>query len=131
MRRWNTVKTLSGADVKYRKWNEFEIGDIVIGTYESVSLDNYKKNSYKISVLDAQLKDGSGDQYVGKTLALNANGMLDKAMNELEKGTIVQIEYLGKDMMEKGPYAGKEAHKVGVSVVEEDGQMEFPAEDLL
>ena len=116
---FKTVKTVSGVGKIYRKWNDWQVGDVVIGTYESVGQDQYKKNSYSIKVIEAMFKSEPSDKYEGKTLAINANGMVDKALSELPIGTIVQIEYCGKSLIEKGPYAGKEAHSVKVDVVEE------------
>ena len=130
-RKYTVTKTLSGAGMKYRKWNEWAIGDIIVGKYISVAQDNYKKNSYRIEVEEAFFKDGSAEDYKGKILALNANGMVDKAMQELETGALVQLEYLGKGTIEKGPYAGKEAHQVSVKEVELASGVQLSDEDLL
>lgn len=62
----------------------------------------------------------------GKNLGLNSNGMLDKAMEQIEIGTFVQIEYKGSNKIEKGKVKGKEAHSVSVSVLVEDNGQESP-----
>jgi hypothetical protein len=105
----------------YRKWEDWDIGDIVIGEYQAVHKDQYGKDCPVIRVEDAFFKDKKVQkEVIGKNLVLNANGMLSKALEGIDLGEIIQVEYRGKSSIEKGPYKGKEAHLVQVDLVEED-----------
>lgn len=117
-RTFTVKKTLGGAQ-NYRKWEDYEMGDVVVGTFMGIHVCQYKKNNFKIKVLDAQFMDHElGESLIGKTLVLNAMGSLDKQMSEVQEGESVQVEYLGKSLLTKGPYAGKDAHGVSVAIVE-------------
>lgn len=114
-----TVKKTLGGPMNFRKYEDFQVGDITIGEFVGTHLDQYKKTNYKIKVLDAQWEDAdAGEALVGKVLVFNSCGSLDKQMEQVNEGTCVQIEYTGKTLLVKGPYAGKEAHGVIVSEVE-------------
>lgn len=134
-RKFKTVRKLGGP-MKFRKWSDWEVGDVLIGKYESVRTDQYDKTNRVLSVLEAQFKDGSGHEYDGKNICLNACGSLDFWFEEAEepvvKGDIVQIEYCGKEVMEKGPYAGKDFHSISIAVVtdEEDDYEGYDDTDL-
>lgn len=118
-RSFKITKTLSGAQT-YRGWKDYSEGDVVIGQFIGIHVDQYKKENVKLLVLDAQFKDGSGEALEGKVLVLNHCGSLEHAMAEVSEGEYVQVEYTGKITLSKGPYAGKEAHTVAVAVVEID-----------
>lgn len=130
-RQFKTVKKLSGQK-KYRKWDEYDIGDIVIGKFVGIHTDQYKKECPMIQVLDAQFKDGTGETFVGGTLVLNACGVLAKAMENVTEGEIIQVEYQGTSEIQKGPYKGKDAHVMAVEIVEldEDAEESEPEVDL-
>lgn len=126
-RTFKVKKALGGAQ-NYRKWEDYEVGDIVIGEFIGTHEDQFKKTNYKIKVLDAQFVDTDlAESLIGKTLVLNSNGSLDKQMEEVEEGETIQVEYNGKSLLTKGPFAGKEAHGVTVSIVE----VEESAEDAV
>lgn len=116
-RKFTTVRKLSGVQKVFRKWDEWDTGDIVIGKYLETYTDNYGKPNYVIEVEEQFIKDKSV-QLKGKNLALNHCGMLGKAMDKISFGQLVQIEYGGKSEMEKGKFAGKESHTVIVEEVE-------------
>lgn len=112
-------RKLSGGVKMYRKWEDYDIGDIVIGKYTDTHTDQYGKLCWVIEVYDAQFKDKSGSKYVKKNLVLNAAGMLDKAMKKLELGEVIQAEYQGTSVIEKGKFAGKDSHVIEVQLCEE------------
>lgn len=114
-----TVKKSLGGAQNYRKWEDYEIGDVVVGEYIGTHICQYKKTNYKVRVLDAQFVDTElADSLIGKILVLNSNGSLDSQMEKVEEGETISVEYNGKSLLTKGPYAGKEAHGVSVNVVE-------------
>lgn len=128
---FKTTKKLSGAKTAYRPWKEWEVGDIMIGKFLSTRTDNYDKPNYMFEVEDAQFTDFKlAKKLIGENLTLNSNGQLDKAMENVEEGSMVQVTYNGTSTIEKGKYAGKEAHSVEVDlVVEDDGTEEEVDED--
>ncbi len=120
---YKTAKALSGGNRIYRKWAEWEVGDILVAKYESTHLDAYQKSAWVVEPLEIFFKNKKDQAAMeGKTVVLNSNGMLDKAMKQVEPGQIVQIEYQGMSTIEKGKYAGKDSHTVSVELmVEDDG----------
>lgn len=87
--------------------------------------DNYEKPNWLIEVEEAVFADeDEAEKLIGKQIGLNSNGQLDKAMEKVEEGQYVQVTYNGKSEIEKGKYAGKEAHLVGVDLVEVEGEEE-------
>lgn len=119
-RQFKAKRKLGGGRKQFRKWDEWNEGDILIAKLADTYEDQYGKTVWVMAVVDAQFKDGSGDKYIGKDLALNSCGMLDKAMKRASLGTMVQITYDGQSTIEKGKFAGKESHVVQVDEVEED-----------
>jgi hypothetical protein len=117
-RRFATKKAIKG-NMEYRKWDDYEIGDIVVGKFVGMHHCQFEKENPKISVLEAFFKDGSGAQLTGKTLVLNSCGTLDSAMKEIKEGDLIQLEYTGKVALTKGKFAGKEAHTMNIETVEE------------
>lgn len=125
-RTFKATRKLSGGQRTYRKWAEWDEGDVLVGKYMDSHTDQYKKVCPVVEVLDAQFKDKSGKNFEGKTLVLNANGMLNKAFEKLSFGDLFQVTYNGMTTMENGPFADKDAHVVEVQAVEEDdGQQEM------
>lgn len=106
------MKKISGAS-GYRKWAEWTLGDYFKGKLNSVSQDVYKKNNYTFSVIETKFKDGKNLQ-AGSYITLNSNGMLDKAMLNVNEGDVVVIVYKGTSRIEKGPMAGKMAHSLDI-----------------
>lgn len=120
------MKKISGAS-GYRKWKEWATGDYFKGKLNSVSIDMYKKNNYTFSVIDTKFKDGKNPQ-PGSYVTLNSNGMLDKAMLNVNEGDVVVIVYKGTSRIEKGPMAGKDAHSLDIFLDEEGGGKTVVAE---
>lgn len=117
---FKTKRSIAGGQMTYRKWDMWAVGDIVIGTFKGTRIDGYDKVCPMIEVMDAQFKDGSGNKYINTTMSLNHNGIVGKAIEKVQEGEILQFTYNGKTMLEKGKYAGKEAHSVSVDVMEID-----------
>jgi hypothetical protein len=120
-----TVKKSLGGPQLYRKWEDYSEGDVVTGQFIGIHTCQYKKKNYKIKVLDAQFEDFKlAESLIGKVLVLNSAGSLDKQMEEVQEGEYIQMEYSGKTMLTKGPYAGKEAHGMIVNIVEVEDDAE-------
>lgn len=129
-RQFRVKKQVNGSQ-SYKKWEDYSVGDIVIGEFLGMHICQYKKENPKLKVLDAFSKDGSLEEFIGKTLVLNSCGSLDKAMEQVIEGDVIQVEYTGKNLLQKGPYAGKEAHSVALAIVEAEGIEEVADEDTL
>lgn len=122
---FRTKKKVAGGSKMYKPWKEFHEGDWVIGEYIGTHKDQYDKICRIIKVEDAQFADGFQEKCIGKNLVLNSVGMMDKAWEEddagdLEIGAIIQVTYNGTSTIEKGKFAGKDAHLVEIDLVEED-----------
>ncbi len=104
----------------YKKWNEWEVEDFVVGKLIEVGEDQYKKANYIVEVIETSLEGVE----VGKNLCLNSNGSLDYRMEDVEIGTIIRVEYEGEGVMEKGPYKGKKFHKVDLQIAVADSSEE-------
>lgn len=129
-RKFKTLKTLTGRNL-YRQYDEWDVGDIVVGKIVDFGKDKYDKTCPIIEVLEVMFKDKKENERVmGKRLFLNSCGKLAKKINEgaLEEGMIIQLEYLGKNVMEKGKYAGKQAHDVNIELGEMEGDEEAAGE---
>lgn len=124
---FKSKKKLSSTRAAYRKWNEWDTGDVLIGTYKGSQTDNYDKPNWLIEVEDAQFTDKKaakklnpnedGDKNI---IGLNSSGKLDAAMDKVEIGDMIQVEYKGMSTIEKGKFKGKDAHDIEVDLVEED-----------
>lgn len=107
-------KRVTGAS-NYRKWTEWKVGDYMVGKYNSQTTDKYNKPNYSFEVQETKFADGKNIT-TGDFMTLNSNGSLDFAMKNVEEGDIVMVVYKGKDVQTKGPYKGKEFHKLEVLV---------------
>jgi hypothetical protein len=123
---YKSKKKLSSVKATYRKWSEWDAGDILIGTYKGSQTDSYDKPNWLVEVEDAQFTNAKvakkllpkGDEKT--VIGLNSSGKLDAAMEQVEIGDMVQIEYKGMSTIEKGKYKGKDAHDIEVDLIEED-----------
>lgn len=125
---FKSKKKLSSTRANYRKWSEWDTGDILIGTYKGSQTDSYDKPNWLIEVEDAQFGDKKAAKKLNPNadgekniIGLNSSGKLDAAMDKVEIGDMVQIEYKGMSTIEKGKYKGKDAHDIEVDLVEEEG----------
>ena len=115
---FKSKKKLSGVRAVYRAWKEWETGDYVIGTYKGSKTDSYGKPNWLLQVEDASFIDHkTAKKIVGQIIGLNSNGMLDKAMDGVEIGEIVQVTYNGTSEITEGKYKGKESHLVEVDIM--------------
>lgn len=118
---FKTTKKLSGGRTLYRKWDEWETGDLIIGKFLAQGEDQYQKPNWKMQVEDAQFASSKeSKKYTGQVLTLNSAGQLNKAMEKVEEGDMIQITYQGTSVIEKGKFKGKDAHLVEVDMVVED-----------
>jgi hypothetical protein len=114
---FKTKKTISGTRCTYRAWKEWQDGEYIVGTYVGSKTDNYDKPNWMVKVIEAKFaKKKDSEALVGQTIGLNSAGGLDKAMEKLKEGDLVQVTYTGTVEMEKGKYAGKDAHTFLVEV---------------
>lgn len=123
------VQTLTISKV-YRGWDDYSVGDIVIGKIVGKHKDNYGKTSPVINVDYCSFKGESADKYMGKNLVLNscanlANPLIEAKIisedgTDIELGKTIQVEYTGKYTLVKGPFKGKEGHDMQIQIVESD-----------
>jgi hypothetical protein len=113
----------------YRSWDEYTVGDIVVGEIVGWHEDNYGKKGPVVKVEEAFFKDAAAaKKATGQNLVLNSNGMLSNALKEGgiepgDVGAIIQVEYQGKNKLTKGPYKGKDAHVVDVAIMGEEEEV--------
>lgn len=118
---FKTKKKVSGSRGTFRKWSEWTEGDVVVGKFVSQGEDQYENPSWTIEVIEATFSDRKlAKSLAGKNLILNSAGQLNKAMEKVEEGQLVQITYNGTSEIEKGKFKGKDAHLMDVEIVEED-----------
>lgn len=135
---FKSKKKLSSVKAVYRKWSDWETGDILIGTFKGTQVDGYEKDNYLVEVEDAQFADKKavkklmtvGDDDEKVIIGLNHTGKLANAMKSAEVGDIIQVEYKGMEKMTKGKFKGKDVHDMDVDVVEEDDGDEDEDEDI-
>lgn len=109
---FKATRKLGGGQMTYRKWEEWDMGDYLIGKFIDIHEDQYGKKCPVIEVVEAQFKDKTGTKFEGKNLCLNSCGQLDKAIKKAEMGSMMQFTYNGKSRINKGPFAGKDSHLV-------------------
>lgn len=124
---FRTTQQVTGFQKQFRAWKDYAIGDVVIGKIlKETHKDKYDKFCLIIEVLDAQFKNGTGDTFVGKNLVINSSGQIAKAQErgDLYPGQLAQFTYMGTSLMEKGKFAGADAHVIEVAIVEESDSSE-------
>jgi hypothetical protein len=129
---FKSKKKLSTTRATYRPWKEWEAGDIIVGTYKGSQTDSYDKPNWLVEIEEAFFvkKPKAAKALKGQVLGLNSSGKIDKAMEGVEIGDMIQVEYKGTSTIEKGKYKGKDAHDIEVDLVEEDGKEEVDEEEL-
>lgn len=129
---FKTKKVLSGVKTEYRAWKEWSEGDVLVGTLVGTSQNrkNKSKKDWILKVEDCFFEDKKEEKRVkGKTITLNTAGQLDKGMEQIQIGQMVQITYNGSKEMQGGDYEGQNAHTMEVIEVEEDDGSETPSDD--
>lgn len=132
-RKYVIKEGLSGGGAKiFRKWSLYQVGDVVVGEYIGDHKDNYGKTNRILKITEAMFKGEDAKAWAGKQLVLNSCGMLDKAFEEggIAKGEFLMVEYTGSNVIEKGPYKGKESHTVKIDRISMDDQEVVPEEEL-
>lgn len=85
------------------------IGLLLEGAYVGSTPNTYNKDKsdYKFELADGTAK------------VINGAGNLPFQMKNVAVGTLVQVSYLGKKKISKGPMAGKESHNFLVASADE------------
>lgn len=124
-RKFKTTKVLSGVRTEYRAWKEWDEGDTLvcklIGT--SQNRKNKSKKDWIVESIEPFFEDKKEQKRLkpGVRITLNTAGQLDKGMEQLEIGAVLQVTYNGCVEMTGGDYKGQEAHTMEVCEVEEEG----------
>lgn len=101
----------------FRGLNEWDEGDTVEAVYLGTKTKNkYKKNNHHFLVEASNFDK----KLVGKELVISA-GILDFKLKEVSEDEVIQLEYLGKETMSKGEWAGSKAHNVKISILADNG----------
>jgi hypothetical protein len=98
------------ANLGFISLNKLNAGDIAVtGTYiGKVANPMTKKDDFKFEEVDME------GNATGKTIIINGAGNLGYRMSSISLGELVQVVYLGKAAMTKGPFKGTLAHSVDV-----------------
>lgn len=132
-------RSLAGS-MSYRSWEKYDVGDSVTGKIIGFFEDNYDKTGMKVEVYETDFQDGTGEELVGKTLAINSCGALVEAIAEVKEmfetdpktKIIIRMEYKGKVIVQKGTYAGKPCHTADMDLLDEEGNTteSYSSDDL-
>jgi len=97
---------------KYYKYNECEKGQLLVeGVFIGTSPNKFGKENFDFRPSE------------GPVVSLNHAGHLAWIVeNHVPVGAEVQVYYEGKEMLDKGQFAGKEVHKFDVKVNEDEAQ---------
>lgn len=127
---FKSKKKLGGRSL-YRKWGDWEEGDLIIGKFVGTKLDQYKKDNFMFEVYDAQFADKKfAKPLIDKVLSLNTCGSLANQMENVEEGEVLQVVYMGTSEIKKGTHKGKDAHVVECTIMEEeDGEDDDDSDD--
>lgn len=118
---FKTTKKVSGGRKTFRPWKEWEEGEFVVGKFVGMHTDQYDKECPIITVEYAEFTDMKAAKALhGKDIVLNNAGQLNKGVEKLAEGDFIKVTYQGTSEIEKGKYAGKDAHLIDVEIVEED-----------
>jgi hypothetical protein len=116
-----------GGSKLFRPWGHWTEGDSLVGKFTGTSEDNFGNTNYDIEVEECEFererivtqnKKNEAVTYVapkeGEVFCLNSCGSLDKAMEKCDIGDTVKVIYTGTVILNKGKFAGKEAHTMKV-----------------
>lgn len=102
----------------YRSWKKWSEGDYLIGKFKKQYEDQFGNPGYEVAVIETDFAEEGDNLNEGDILGLNSCGGLNYKMEEVPENAVIKVEYMGTDVMEKGPMKGKEFHKVELSVDE-------------
>ena len=132
-RTFKTTKVLSGVRSEFRAWKEWDEGDTLVCKLlgSSPNRKNKSKKDWLVEVVEPFFADKTEQKRLkpGVRLTLNSAGQLDKGMEQLEDGSLLQVVYNGSQEMVGGAYAGQMAHTMEVTEVEEDNGDEEEEEE--
>jgi hypothetical protein len=132
-RKFKTRKVLSGVRTEYRAWKEWDEGDVIVCKLlgSSPNRKNKSKKDWMVEIIEASFADKKEEKRLkpGTRLTLNSAGQLDKGMEQVEEGSLIQVTYNGANEMEGGDYAGQMAHAMEVVEVSEEEDEEDTEED--
>lgn len=92
----------------FKGWKEWEAGNYVIGEYISSYESTYRGQTsmnYRVKVLECDFtvtKDGEELDPTGEVIVLNGNGKLNKFMEKVTAGMLVEVVYGGKQPGQDG-----------------------------
>lgn len=95
--------------IYFRGWNDYKVGDYVIGEYLSSYETTYRGKTspnFRIKVLECNFKvtnkEGKVVDPTNDAIVLNGNGRLNKFMEKVTPGMLVEIVYGGKQPGQDG-----------------------------
>ncbi len=121
----------------YRSWKNWAIGDMIEGTLQKITEDQFGKPNYTMKVISCDFEKEDENIEVGSNFTLNSNGALDFAVNSgINIGDTFKVIYKGEDVMTKGKFKGKKFHKLEVlvkdsAIPEGDSAVATADDDLL
>ena len=122
-RKFKVKKRLSGGPQKFRKWSDWDIGDVMVGKFQKSGTDKkYGKPIYLFEEVEVFFKDKKIQSEINAAgvLTLNASGKLDKAMEDVTEGQVLQVTFNGKSEITSGKWEGEEANDIEVCLMGED-----------
>lgn len=130
---FKTTKVLSGVKSEYRAWKEWDEGDTLVCKLvgSSPNRKNKAKKDWIVEPVEAFFSDKKEQKRImaAKRLTLNTAGQLDKGIEQIEEGEMIQVTYNGSVEMQGGDYEGQMAHTMEVVQVEEDDGSEDTEEE--
>lgn len=94
---------VGGGNITFVKPNSLEKGQVFGNlTYLESKKDRFDKPGHKFKTID------------GNVMVFNSSGSLDYKIGLLTPGDVIDIVYLGKEVLKGGKYAGKEFHSFEV-----------------
>lgn len=130
---YRPTRQLSGKPIKFKKWEEYAIGDVLLCKYVKTTPNkfNESKPNHVVEVIETFFKDKKSAWTEGTHVCLNTMGKLDKALEDIKPGDVFQITYNGTAVITQGKFKGKEAHDVDVVLMESSDETEINEEDDL
>lgn len=132
-RKFKTKRVVSGVRTEYRAWKEWAEGDTLVCKLIGTSQNRKSKikKDWIVEVIEPFFEDKKEQKRLkpGTRLTLNTAGQLDKGMQQVEMGAVIQVTYNGSKIMTGGDYEGDYAHTMEVAEVESDDGSEDSEDD--